>query len=595
MEVQLAGIPLVVLPGSYRRESASARPTGTLRLGTLGYAHGGGQALQRAADRFWRALGALPVWEGQGLRAGPALRPASAPNGWPASGPVWSGALGQTVHVVAGNQQYQLAGTPGGPFAGLAVVRTLTAPALDACQLGTRLLFAHGTAAQVSSADLVAGSYSTGYYQANAKAIGTDGQAGYLVPATAGQDDRLLRYTAPTSSTTLQLDAPVLRLASYAGFCWALTRTALWRCKGTTAELWFTQPALAAADDGTFLVGHGTALYAWLAGQVHRCDTTGTVRGWVPAGLGGLATRGAVSAGGFLWVVVQDAIAGRWQLWATPGRLATPVGLAVESPRPEPWYLVEEWNDAGGGWPVAVGGRHPDADLLVTRAGPSGLLVAQAQPRPGSAGHRSDFAVTSGLATALPAASLPWLAVGAALAWLGDGAPGLTAQARLAWSVDAGASWSNGPWRTVGGAASGFRVLEERFATPLAAPALQTRVEVSGVTEWSPVVVGQWALAVSGGASGSGASEPAWLPRRRWRLAVALVPALPRDGGAPDGRDPAALVAALWDAWRSGAVLPFVDRDGTSAAVQLGSLAERVSGPPSDAGWTLELELVEVG
>ena len=595
MEVELAGIPLVVLPGSYRRESEARRPTGAVRWAVRGFA-GGGQALQRAADRYWQALGALPVWEGQGLAAGPALRAVAAPAGWPVGSPAWSGVLAPEVHLVAGNRQWRLAGSPGGPFAGLTQVRTLAAAVSDACQLGTRLVLAHGAAAQVSAVDLATGSYTTGFYQNTARLVATDGQAGYLVPTASGQDDRLLRYTAPTSSTTYLLGAPVRRLASHAGSVWALTRTALWRLKGTTTELLFTHPPLLAEDDGAFLVGHGTALYTWLAGRVHRCDTTGTVRGWTPTGPSGLATRGAASAGGFLWVTVQEAASGRWQLWATPGRLASLQGLALDWEKAEPWYLVEEWTDDGAGWPVAVGGRHPDLDLLMGRAGSSGLLALQARPRPGHPGLREGFRVTSGLLTALPQATVPWLGVGAALAWLeGGGAP---VSVELGWSLDAGSSWSWGAARSVGGTPRGFRVLEERFAVPLEAASLQVQVRVSGVSDWSPAVVGLWGLGAVGTSGGSGASESQWLPRRRWRLAVQLGPLLPRDDGAVDGRDPAALAGLLWDAWRSGAPVAFRDVDappGATVPVQVAALEERLGGVTPAEARRLELELVEVG
>ena len=595
MEVELAGLPLVVLPGTYRRESESRRPTGPVRLAVRGFASGG-QALQRAADRYWQALGALPVWEGQGLAAGPALRTVGAPANWPLASPAWSGILAPEVHLVAGSRQWRLAGSPGGPFAGLAEVRTLAATVSDACQMGTRLLLAHGAATQVSSLDLAAGSYTTGYYQATARLIATDGQAGYLVPTATGQDDRLLRYTAATTSTTFLLDAPVRRLASHAGFVWALTRTALWRLKGTTAELLFTHPPLLAEDDGAFLVGHGTALYTWLAGRVHRADTTGTVRGWTPTGPSGLATRGAASAGGSLWVTVQDAASGRWQLWATPGRLASLQGLALDWEKAEPWYLVEEWPDAGAGWPVAVGGRHPDLDLLLGRAGSSGLLALQARPRPGYPGRRASFQVASGLLTALPAARLPWLGVGAALAWLDGG--GTPVSVQLGWSLDAGSSWSWGPARTVGGTPRGFLVLEERFAPPLEAAALQVQVAVSGVSDWSPAVVGLWGLGATSATGGSGASESQWLPRRRWRLAVQLGPLLPRADGGQDTRDPTLLAGLLWDAWRSGAPLAFRDVDappGATVLVQVTALEERLGGVTPAEARRLELELVEVG
>ena len=598
MEVELAGIPLVVLPGTYRRETLARRPSGPVRIVARSFTRAG-QALQRAADRYWSSLGAWPVWDGQGLRAGPRLVQATAPANWPSGSPVWSGIVAPEVHLVAGNRQWRLAGTPGSGYSGLTDVRALTAAVVDACQMGTRLLLAHGTAAQVSSIDLVANTYTTSFYQNTARLIATDGQAGYLVPTTAGQDDRVLRYTAATSSTTLLLDAPVRRLASHAGFVWALTRTALWRLKGTTAELLFTFAPLLNQDDGAFLVGHGTALYTWLSGQVHRADTTGSVRGWTPTGPRGLATRGAASAGGYLWVVLQDAVSGRWQLWATPGRLATLQGLALDWEREEPWYLLEEWTDSGAGWPVAVGGRHPDADLLLTQAGTNGLLVGQAVPRPGSPGLRSSFYVTSGLAVGLPLPSVPWLGVGAALAWLGEGGASAV-QARVGWTADAGASWSWGSWRSVGGgAASGFVVLEERFAVPLEAAALQATVAVSGVTDWSPAVVGLWALAggAVGEGSGGSASEGVWLPRRRWQFAVQLAPPLLRDSGGAETRDVGTLAAALWELWRSGAVVAFRDIDaapGQAVLVQVSTLAERLEGLEPRAARRLELELVEV-
>lgn len=600
MEVELAGIPLVVLPGTYRRETLARRASGPVRVSVRGFAGGPGQALQRVADRFWASLGAFPVWDGQGLRAGPRLLAVTAPANWPVGGPAWSGTAAPEVHVVGGNRQWRLAGTAGSAYSGLTEVRTLAATVVDACQMGTRLLLAHGTAAQVSAIDLVANTYTTGFYQNTAKLIATDGQAGYLVPTAAGQDDRLLRYTAATSSTTLLLDAPVRRVASHAGFVWALTRTALWRVKGTTTELWFTFSPLLADDDGAFLVGHGTALYTWLAGRVHRADTVGTVRGWVPTGPRGLATRGAVSAGGFLWVVLQDAQNGRWQLWATPGTLATVQGLVMGKGPEEAWYLVEEWSDDGYAYPVAIGGRHPDADLLLSRVGTAGLAIGQAVSRPGFPGLRSAYSVTSGLATALPAARVPWLGVGAALTWLGDGGTSAV-QARLGWSTDAGTSWTVGNWRAVGdGAASGFVVLEERFAAPLEAASLQVRVEVSGVTSWSPAVVGLWALGSAGAAEGSGgaASEAVWLPRRRWQFAVQLAPLLPWESGAADTREPGDVAGQLWALWQGGAVVSFRDVDavaGEERLVQVVGLGERWEGVDVRHARRLEVELVEVG
>jgi hypothetical protein len=371
---------------------------------------------------------------------------------------------------------------------------------------------------------------------------------------------------------------------------------ALGRIKGTSAELLFAFSPLLAEDDGAFLVGHGTALYTWLAGRVHRADTTGTVRGWTPTGPSGLATRGAASAGGFLWVVVQEAASGRWQLWATPGRLASLQGLALDWDKAEPWYLVEEWADAGAGWPVAVGGRHPDLDLVLGRAGSSGLVALQALARPGFPGLRGSFWVTSGLLTALPAARVSWLGTGAALAWL-DGA-GAPVSVELGWNLDAGSSWSWGAARSVGGTPRGLAVLEERFAVPREAAALQVQVRVSGVSDWSPAVVGLWGLGAARTSGGSGASESVWLARRRWRLAVQLAPLLPRADGAVDGRDPAALAGLLWDAWRSGAPVAFRDVDappGATVPVQVAALEERLGGVTPAEARRLELELVEMG
>lgn len=595
MEVRLGGLPLVLVPGSYRRESEAPRPTGVSRIGVVTYRRGGGQAVQRSGERYWQAVGALPAWEGQGLRAGPALRWEAAPSGWQAEVPVWSGVYRSAVHLVNGSRQFQLAGSAGGPSSGLSLVRSLAAAVVDATQQGSQLILAHEAAAYVSRIDLASGTYTTGAYQINARLVASDGQAPYIAPSGAGREREVRRYTSATAASNYPLDSPVLRLTSFAGYVWILTQQSLWQAKGGPPSLLFTHPPLLAADDGAFLVGHGTALYSWLAGRVHRADLTGTVRGWVPTGPAGLATRGAASACGFLWVVVQSPLSGRWQLWATPGRMATPQGFLLDWEREEPWYLVEEWEDAGAGAPVAVSGRHPDLDLLLNRWGASGIGLLQGLPRPNYPGLRPSFQVRSGLATALPLATVPWLGVGAVLAWLGDGGP--VVQARLGWSSDAGVNWQWGSWQAVGGVHSGFAVLEERFAVPLTAASLQVQVEVSGITSWSPVLLGQWALAGLSNLSsseGQGVSTQ-WTPRRRWRFAVQLVPPLPFGDGSADRRDPAGLAAPLWAAWRSGTVLSLQDIDGSGPwPVQIVQLRERWEGPRSGTGGVLELELGEL-
>jgi len=123
-------------------------------------------------------------------------------------------------------------------------------------------------------------------------------------------------------------------------------------------------------------------------------------------------------------------------------------------------------------------------------------------------------------------------------------------------------------------------------------------VAVSGVTSWSPAVVGLWGEGTGMAGGSSGASETVWQPRRRWRLAVQLGPLLPRADGATDPRDPTGLAGLLWDAWRSGTPLAFRDVDaapGTTQLVQLVGLEERLGGVAPGEARRLDLELVEVG
>ena len=120
---------------------------------------------------------------------------------------------------------------------------------------------------------------------------------------------------------------------------------------------------------------------------------------------------------------------------------------------------------------------------------------------------------------------------------------------------------------------------------------LRLRYSLSGVGDGAPTLAALWAEYRPIEA----------LARRHWTFEVlASDGAVARDG-APDARSGAAIAAALWSAWGSGATLPFRDLDYDLApverSVRIAGLDESVRAPADAGRWgesRLRVRLVEV-
>jgi hypothetical protein len=117
-------------------------------------------------------------------------------------------------------------------------------------------------------------------------------------------------------------------------------------------------------------------------------------------------------------------------------------------------------------------------------------------------------------------------------------------------------------------------------------------VSWSSVADWAPVLVGVWVD-----------FELLDLParRRRWSLKVhARDSTVVRDGSL-ETRSGRQVSADLWDAWETGAILPFRDVDYDAVPVErlvrLTGINEEIPKPADAAQWgesIVDLTLVEV-
>jgi hypothetical protein len=117
------------------------------------------------------------------------------------------------------------------------------------------------------------------------------------------------------------------------------------------------------------------------------------------------------------------------------------------------------------------------------------------------------------------------------------------------------------------------------------------QVEIEGVSDWAPVLMGMWAE-----------HETLDLPvrRRRWRFTVQCRDTLVRRDGSPSPDNARAIADQLWSLWEDGAITTFRDVDQPESehvTVRIAGIREVVPKPgqlDSDASSEIELTLVEI-
>ncbi|MCA9861267.1 MAG: hypothetical protein KC438_16185, partial [Thermomicrobiales bacterium] len=241
-----------------------------------------------------------------------------------------------------------------------------------------------------------------------------------------------------------------------------------------------------APDDFILLCSFGGKLYTWLSGNLVEWNPNGgaSKQGWRATGLDGVRCFGGVVAGTML-VVSLERRPGLFQLWAFDGT---------------GWWLMRETESMPWVWPTALSGAGT-FDLLAFRDGDTEVTYDLARMRHRDAAVHA-YAATGAFTTSLldageRDASRSWRAIGATFATpepRGNPASSDPVTLSLAWSVDAGATWTTATTETVADPTQ--RVLELRAELPSNAavgPLLQLRVGFDSVSDWSPVLTGLWA------------------------------------------------------------------------------------------------------
>lgn len=596
-DIVLDGTPYMLLPGSYRRAAAGPPEGRTGRVVLSDFVGGQRRALQLERDTSWDSPGVGPALFGQGVAPWPWMgaHTDAVARTVTATQRVHSLALGSAIYLGIGRYVYRTVALTAGSWADLNQVADL-----GSGQVITGLAFYAGFLAIACGNGLDIKLLDPGTLALTTLSAGLKGGwiAGYAnrlvfsdpVPGNEG----IVRMTTGAGLDTRELDSPIGNMALHGGRIAISTRSALWLLGGRAdpvAGVWLGEPEpvyshlAAEADDFRFLCSFGGKLYTWLSGSaVEWNPNTGSTRqGWRATGLDGRSCYGATVTGNMLVAAIENR-AGIFQLWAFDGT---------------GWWLMAENDMTPWVWPVALAGAGT-LDLLAFRDGDSGVTYDLVRMLPRSAAdgaYASSGAFTSSLLDAGARDALKsWRAVGATFA--SPETPGNVASTdpvtlSLAWSVDAGVTWTTAATTTVSDPA--VRTLELAAELPAESAVgryLQIRVGFDSCTDWSPVLTGVWA-------------DYAVLDRsprrRRWTLAVAARDgSIQRDGSvaALDGRGQ---IGALWDCWENGETLIFrdldYDADPTERRVRLVEIEETTPRPADTGSWgeaTVRMTLLEV-
>lgn len=548
-DISLGGADYIVLPGGYRATAGD----GHIETQRIKPVEG---VLASSACRPTPHDGLLPV---------PAAQPVSG--SIDGSKPLLASSDSDHLFFVNGTTLYRwdrvLANAP--------VART-TLPASATCltRVNGLLFIGFDAAADVVSWDDATGTLVTSALGAGVKAalLGSFSRAVVLVGPTAPVNLHVYFGSSLAYRRTWKLDGRICTLTSFDDGMVIATDAGLHRLSGDwyqeadppapddTIRLsaWSTLAGqLQAADDFAWLTVYQGRLVAWLGRQVVWFDTA---RGWwIPAGLRGAATTGAVIVNGLLLTTINPlSDPSSSQLWSYDG---------------EGWWLLSE---AASGTTLTTPFGDGDGKLItVDRV--SNTLVA----RDFATGTPTvdEFSVT--VEASSTGAPTRWRSIAVELLRL-DGVAVGDWQLAIDWSTDAGLTWhSAGSTASVTtNVANVERLIDETTTS------LLVRVTCQRVSGAAPAIHAIRFASEAGG-------------ERRWRLRLrGRDRAIDRDGAA-DPRDPATVRAALWTLWDVGGTTTLVDTDGVSRSVRLTALREETPRPADHHPTsTYEIDLVEV-
>jgi hypothetical protein len=595
-DIQLGGEGYILKPGAYQRFQDGAGESRIGRVRVFDFFGGGQRAAQLERDRFWHGDGAWPAFDSQGVVPGPKRTDFQETLG---SGDefdplartwftIWDG----VCYLAQGDRLYRVNVGTSGEYDGLDHIQTLAADVTDAVATRGLWYFAHGTAAVVSAYTFEEGTYDTealgNFSTRHTDQIGT--HLGRIAFQTVDhwQTDRVsLQEIDSTIRDQRFVQATIRAFVEHRGACWFVTERGLYQftmggvheedhTANYSAEA--TLPQTGYEDDLTWVVSHMGSLWLWMGKEVHRYDASN--RTFEPMGLGGRATHGAAPVVRYLVVNIEDELTGQRQLWVWDGR---------------GWWLLDEEKDGDTtfGWPVALFGVANNADLLAGRsetANRTGLW--QFFQRENQPAYRDTMMLTSSLLDGGERdLEKVWRKVGAIFAWPDDRSGSGEVTARISYSVDGGSTWNVLEQEKISPADRTFEVSGQVMKVERSRW-IQLRVELEGVTDWAPVLMGMWAE-----------HETLDLPvrRRRWRFTVECRDTLVLRDGEPNPDGARAIADSLWDLWGDGAVTGFRDVDYDSTleeyTVRIAGIREVVPKPDrmaSDASSEIELTLVEV-
>jgi hypothetical protein len=597
-DIELAGQPCMLAPGSYRR-MADGLPEGRSgRIVISDFVGGQRRALQLERDTSWDSAGVGPALFGQGVEPWPwngthvdaALIPVSSAQR------VHALPLGDRVYIGAGRYVYRTVQTTATTWADLAQVADLGAGQVvtGLAYYQGRLAIAAGNGLDIRLLDVntlalsallagFRGSWIAGYANRLIAADPSPGNEGVLTMTTGGGPD------------TRELDAPIVNMTLHAGRVAIATRSGIWLLGGRSdpatgkwlgePEPLFSHGTCSESEDYVFLASYGGKLYTWLAGQVMEWNPNAgaSKQGWRAAGLEGRACYGGTVAGNMLVVSIQNR-AGTYELWAFDGT---------------GWWLKRSVSTAARIWPAYVAGAGA-TDLIAFRNGDASVAYDRYRMVYRDAALHA-YASTGAFTTSLldageRDADKAWRAIGATFAapeTRGNAASTDPLSVSLAYSLDGGAAWTTAAVANLASPAQ--RTLALRADLPSGAAVsryLQLRVTWTSVADWAPVLTGVWAeYAVL--------DTPA--RRRRWAMTVIARDGLVlRDGSVAttSGRQQ---IADLWAAWDGNQTIALrdldYDDDPVDRQVRIVDIEEITAKPADASQWgeaSVRLTLVEV-
>ncbi len=597
-DIELAGNPYTLIPGSYRRSSDGLPEGRTGRVVINDFVGGQRRALQLERDTSWDGSGVGPAFFGQGVEP------------WPWSGThvdsivqpvsntqrVHALTVGNHVYLGIGRYLYRSVGLDTTSWGSLTQVADLGAGQVisSLAWYGGKIAIATGNGLDIRLIDTLTLAVTT--LASGLKGSWIVGYANRLIAAdpTPGNES-VLKLTTGGGVDTRELDSPVTNMAIHGGRAVIATRSALWLLGGRADPAtgkWIGEPdplfshgAWSETDDFLFLASFGGKLYTWLNGQVMEWNPNGgsTKQGWRSTGLEGRTCYGGTIAGNVLVVSLRNR-AGVYEVWAFDGT---------------GWWLMKSTTAAARIWPVHLAGAG-NIDLVAFRNGDSAVaydIYRMIHRDPVYHGYASSGTfVTSLLDAGQRDADKAWRALGAVFATpvvRGNAASTDPVSLTLRYSVDGGTTWIIADSLTTADPEDRTIVLRADLTSAAALSRfLQIQVEWTSVSDWAPVLTGVWAeYAIF--------DQPA--RRRRWSLQImAQERVIQRDGSLAvrSGREQ---IEALWTAWQSGQSVSFADIDfdtePVTRQVRIVDIEEHVSKPSDASRWgesSVRLGLVEL-